>query len=125
MPAMEGPYSNVVDDLNGGYNEMQFSVTRSTFYANHCNRQGGDLWATINGKKEYVEIFEILAGEPDERKALKLKTKAHIEKGVEAYLVKNYSLAVSKFRAVLDIDPDDEAAKYYLQKASAELDVMV
>ncbi|MCB0667937.1 MAG: hypothetical protein KDC80_19055 [Saprospiraceae bacterium] len=45
-----GAVFHVVDDLDGGYSEMQFSVTRSTFYANHCNRQGGGLWATINGQ---------------------------------------------------------------------------
>jgi class 3 adenylate cyclase len=77
------------------------------------------------GKKEHIEIFEILGGESDERKNLKLQTKHDIEAGIEAYLKKNYHLAISKFSTVLDINPDDEAAKYYLQKTSAELDVMV
>ncbi|MBK8504702.1 MAG: response regulator [Saprospiraceae bacterium] len=77
------------------------------------------------GKKEYVEIFEILGGESDERKAQKLQTKVQIEQGVKAYLENEYNLAIVKFNEVLDIDPDDEAAKYYLQKASAALNVMV
>lgn len=45
-----GAIFHVVDDLNGGYNEMQFTVSRSTFFANRCNRQGGGLWAIINGR---------------------------------------------------------------------------
>lgn len=44
-----GAIFHVVDDLNGGTSEMQFTVTRSTFYRNHCNRQGGGLWSLING----------------------------------------------------------------------------
>ncbi|MBK8504703.1 MAG: hypothetical protein IPL46_22345 [Saprospiraceae bacterium] len=45
-----GAIFHVVDDISGGVNEQQFQVTRSTFYANHCNRQGGGIWALINGK---------------------------------------------------------------------------
>ncbi len=45
-----GAIFHVVDDLDGGYSELQFSVTRSTFYRNHCNRQGGGIWAIINGQ---------------------------------------------------------------------------
>ncbi|NND35098.1 MAG: hypothetical protein HKN76_21105 [Saprospiraceae bacterium] len=44
-----GAIFHVVDDLAGGVTEMQFSVTRSTFYANYCDRHGGGIWALING----------------------------------------------------------------------------
>jgi hypothetical protein len=44
-----GAIFHVVDEINGGTSEMQFTVKRSTFNANHCNRQGGGVWAIING----------------------------------------------------------------------------
>ena len=44
-----GAIFHVVDDISGGVNEMQFKITRSTFNANYCNRQGGGVWALING----------------------------------------------------------------------------
>lgn len=45
-----GAIFHVVDDFNNGYSELQFEVTRSTFYGNHCNRQGGGIWSLIVGE---------------------------------------------------------------------------
>ncbi len=47
-----GAVFHVVDDINGGINELQFRISRSTFAYNHCNRQGGGIWAIINGRGE-------------------------------------------------------------------------
>jgi class 3 adenylate cyclase len=77
------------------------------------------------GKEEYVEIFEILDGETDERKALKIQTRKQMEKGITAYLNKNYQMATLEFMAILEIDNDDQGAKYYLKQASAALDMLV
>ena len=44
-----GAIFHVVDEIAGGINELQFTVTRSTFNANYCDRHGGGIWALING----------------------------------------------------------------------------
>ena len=44
-----GAIFHVVDDFTGGFSETQFTVTRSSFIKNHCNRQGGGIWAYVVG----------------------------------------------------------------------------
>ncbi len=42
-----GAIFHVVDDVFTSVSEQQFTVTRSSFLGNHCNRQGGGIWAIV------------------------------------------------------------------------------
>ena len=77
------------------------------------------------GKKEHVEIFEILDGEADDRKKVKLRTKLKMEDGVRAFHRSEYSLAMDEFNSILKIDPLDDAVRYYLKRSAASLDLLV
>lgn len=42
-----GAIFHVVDDVFTSVTEQQFTVTRSSFLGNQCNRQGGGIWAIV------------------------------------------------------------------------------
>ncbi len=77
------------------------------------------------GKKELVEVYELLDGESEDRKAAKLKTKDQFEAGVRAHIEKDYKKALSRFGSVLDLDKDDKAARYYFEQVNAALRVLI
>jgi class 3 adenylate cyclase/CheY-like chemotaxis protein len=77
------------------------------------------------GKKEQVEVYELLDGESDPRKIAKLYTKKHFEAGIRAFIHRDYKEALNRFGTVLDHDKDDKAAKYYLEQVNAALKVLI
>jgi signal transduction histidine kinase/class 3 adenylate cyclase/CheY-like chemotaxis protein len=77
------------------------------------------------GKKEQVEVYELLDGESEDRKTAKLKTKDQFEAGVRAYIEKDYKKALNRFGSVLDLDKDDKAARYYFEQVNAALRVLI
>ena len=57
-------------------------------------------------------------------KKIKLGTKHQFERGVAAFLKKDYNLGIQQFKIVLETDPEDAAAKFYLQESSQKMVVV-
>ncbi len=68
----------------------------------------------VKGKSQITGIYEVLEDflMPDYQ--LKYKTLATFEAAVKAYFERELQQAQEGFKAVLDINPDDQAARYYL-----------
>jgi two-component system sensor histidine kinase ChiS len=72
----------------------------------------------VKGKSEIVPIYEIFNGDPEPVIALKLKTKADFEQGLQHYFAREFSAAVACFKNVLQRHPEDKTARLYLQRAT-------
>ncbi len=70
----------------------------------------------VKGKKEAVYIFEVLNGEPEKIKQLKIETKADFGKGLQLYKNKEFDEALALFRNILTINPKDHAAELYIAR---------
>lgn len=68
----------------------------------------------VKGKKEAVYIFEILDGEPEEVKRLKIETKPEFGQALQLYKNKEFDEADRLFRKVLKINPHDRGAELYI-----------
>ncbi len=77
------------------------------------------------GKKELVEVYEILDAEEEDRRATKMATRTQFEAGVKAFIQRDYAAALQAFKAVLQQDEHDLATIYYVKEAQAYLDVPV
>jgi len=67
----------------------------------------------VKGKREAVYIFEILDGEPEEIKKLKIETKLDFGRAIQYYKNKEFDSAMLLFKKVLKINPNDRAAQLY------------
>ena len=76
----------------------------------------------VKGKKEAVYIFEILDGEPEEIKKLKIETKLDFGKAIQLYKNKEFDGAMILFNKVLKINPNDRAASLYIIRCKNILD---
>jgi class 3 adenylate cyclase len=72
---------------------------------------------TVKGKQDALKIYEILDGLPEELRELKVFTKRGFEAGLELYFQKDFPEAMIRFREVLNVNPDDLAAKIYYQNS--------
>ena len=72
--------------------------------------------ARVKGKKEAVYIFEVLDGEPEEIRELKMQTKITFGKGIEAYKNRDFNSAIEIFTEVVKINPSDAAAAFYINR---------
>ncbi len=76
----------------------------------------------VKGKKEAVYIFEILDGEPEEIKKLKIETKLDFGKAIQLYKNKEFDAANYLFKKVLKINPLDRGASLYTIRCKNILD---
>jgi len=72
--------------------------------------------AKVKGKQEVVYIFEIIDGEPDDIRQLKISTKESFARGINLYREKQFGEAGKTFREVLEANPHDQAAGLYIQR---------
>jgi len=72
----------------------------------------------VRGKHEPVTVFEILDGDDERDFELKLGTKPAFEKGLCLYQGQRFAEASVLFSRVLEQNPDDKAARLYLQRAA-------
>ena len=72
----------------------------------------------VSGKTEPVSVFEILDGETEEGIALKLSTKPDFEQGLRLYYDRKFAEASVNFSHVLEQNPADQAARFYLQRSA-------
>ncbi len=72
----------------------------------------------LKGKKEDIEILECVDGLDTTQKNLKIDTIDDFEQGKKCYSNKEFSSAVMHFEKVLSLNPDDKAAKYFLNNSA-------
>jgi class 3 adenylate cyclase len=72
--------------------------------------------ARVKGKKEAVYIFEVLDGEPEEVRILKIETKELFGKGIDAYKNRKFKDAIEIFTEVVKVNPMDAAAAFYINR---------
>jgi two-component system sensor histidine kinase ChiS len=72
----------------------------------------------VKGKQQPISIFEVLDGEIDTVRELKLQTQLDFEKGVEHYRQHDLRSAKICFYRVLAVNPDDKTAALYLERVN-------
>jgi adenylate cyclase len=70
----------------------------------------------VKGKSEAVYIFEIIDGDAEDIKQLKLKTKDAFAKGVDLYKSGKFKEAFSIFNDVKKVNPHDHTADLYISR---------
>ena len=72
--------------------------------------------ASVKGRHEPINVYEVLDGEVDSVRELKLKTQADFESGIEDFRSGNFLSAKHYFAKVLAVNSLDQAAKLYLER---------
>jgi len=70
----------------------------------------------VKGKKKAVYLFEILNGEPERCRELKGKTKYRFGRAADRYQNKEFESALQEFHAILEENPNDIAAQFYIRR---------
>jgi two-component system sensor histidine kinase ChiS len=68
----------------------------------------------VKGKAEPISVFEIFDGIDEAIQEKKIKANTYFEQGMMSYYQKDFSGALSYFKRVLEILPQDGAASFYL-----------
>jgi two-component system sensor histidine kinase ChiS len=76
----------------------------------------------VKGKKEAIYIFEIIDGETETTRNLKLKTKDDYNKALQAYKKKDFKEALGYLQTIHAIHPGDKAVKIYLERCKYYLE---
>ena len=71
----------------------------------------------VKGRREPVSVYEVLDGSSTTSIALKLKTKAVFEAGLDLLLNRRFAEASVKFNSILEHNPGDKAARVYLERS--------
>jgi two-component system sensor histidine kinase ChiS len=74
----------------------------------------------VQGRSQGLGVFEVLDGDPPERRAAKIVTISTFSTAVELFIAGAFVPAAEHFEKVLTKDPDDRAARY-LQNRSIDL----
>ena len=70
----------------------------------------------VKGKSEAVYIFEIIDGDPEDIKQLKLKTKEDFAQGINCYKSRKFEEALNFFKKVCTINNHDKTARIYVSR---------
>ena len=72
----------------------------------------------LKGKMEAISIFECFNGTDAGGENKKLQTQSIFHAAMQDYCKKSFSEAIIQFQSVIESDPDDHTARYFLQKAN-------
>jgi len=72
--------------------------------------------ARVKGKKEAVYVFEVLDGDPEEVKSLKIETKPLFGNGIDHYKNKRFEEALKVFSDIVKINQMDSVAAFYVNR---------
>ncbi len=75
----------------------------------------------VKGKKEKVYIFEILDGEPEHIKKLKIETKNLFGQALQIFKDEDYKKALELFSQIFKINKFDTVAELYIQRCESKL----
>ncbi|MCC5814049.1 MAG: adenylate/guanylate cyclase domain-containing protein, partial [Leptospira sp.] len=70
----------------------------------------------LKGKEDHVFVYEVLSGLPDDLLDSYIQARNEFGQGLQAFLSKDLQIAVYIFQHVLEINPNDYAAKLYLER---------
>ncbi|MCF8378320.1 MAG: hypothetical protein K9H49_02010 [Bacteroidales bacterium] len=70
----------------------------------------------VKGKQDAVYIFEIIDGDPDDIRQLKMKTKTDFANGVNSYKLGNFQDALKTFKHVYKLNQHDVTAHLYITR---------
>ena len=73
---------------------------------------------SVKGKKKPVSVYEIYDGDQNGVAVLKEETKGEFEAGLVLYYDRKFSEASVKFSQVLQKNPEDKAARIYLERCA-------
>jgi class 3 adenylate cyclase len=76
----------------------------------------------VKGKKEAVYIFEIIDGDSEDVRNLKLKTKNQFAEGINLYKSQKFSEALKIFNGVFEINQHDVTAGLYISRCKKMLE---
>ncbi|NQT76489.1 MAG: adenylate/guanylate cyclase domain-containing protein [Bacteroidetes bacterium] len=79
----------------------------------------------VKGKMEAVYIFEIIDGDPEDIKELKIKSKDLFVQAIQNYRNKEFQEAIKQFKQVAKINPTDQAALLYIGRCQKFIDAGV
>ncbi|WP_367328760.1 adenylate/guanylate cyclase domain-containing protein [Lentimicrobium sp.] len=77
--------------------------------------------ARVKGKKEAVYVFEVLDGDPEEVKALKIETKTLFGKGIDLYKNRKFEEALGVFSEIVKINQQDSVAAFYVNRCRTNI----
>ena len=70
----------------------------------------------VKGKKEAVYIFELIDGEPEHNKNLKMLTKEQFGKAVQLYKKRDFEEALKLFNKIITQNPEDKTISLYIER---------
>jgi len=76
----------------------------------------------VKGKKKAIYIFEVLDGESEDLKTLKINSKKEFSKAVQLFKDKDFEKAKEAFEEVIKINPGDLAATRYIERCERLID---
>ncbi len=77
----------------------------------------------VKGKMEAVYIFEIIDGDPEDIKELKIKSKDLFVQAIQNYRDKEFQTALKQFKQVAKINPMDQTALLYIGRCQKFIDI--
>lgn len=72
----------------------------------------------VKGKQQPISIYEVLDGETELVREMKLQTQPNFERGLEHYRRHEFKAAKICFYQVLAVNPDDKTAALYLERVN-------
>jgi signal transduction histidine kinase/class 3 adenylate cyclase/ActR/RegA family two-component response regulator len=72
----------------------------------------------VKGKQQPISIYEVLDGETELLREMKLQTQADFKRGLEHYRCHEFKAAKICFYQVLAVNPDDKTAALYLERVN-------
>ncbi len=72
--------------------------------------------AIVKGRNEPLAIYEVLDGDTEAVRELKLKTQLDFEQGLECYCTQGFDKALKYFNHVLMVNPLDKTAALYVER---------
>jgi hypothetical protein len=72
----------------------------------------------VKGKSEAVGVFECFDGDAEEIIEKKIRTLSNFEEGLERFLSREFPSATALFDQVLKMDPEDQVARYFINKSA-------
>jgi len=90
------------------FSEFTYNVVKDSM----CCRELD--WVRVKGKKLPVKIYELLSKKKDESKWKELVS--NFEEGLALYRASRWDEATAAFQKTLEIRPEDEAAKLYIER---------
>jgi hypothetical protein len=72
----------------------------------------------VKGKKEAIYIFEIMDGEHEHIRELKLSTKDDYNKAMQSYKKREFKQAFALLQKIESVNPADKAVRIYLRRCA-------